>query len=111
MTYPDDVMKAARHALADLYIENGFSPTSGRVTEILSGERDEGEAIQAIARAIMAERQRAAAICRANARLHIPREQRSRHVEIEPGMSEADELYHIAQCDAIDDRRGEGFPS
>jgi hypothetical protein len=56
--YPDNIMKAGRRALADLYIENGFSPTCGRVAGILSGQRDKGEAIQAAASAIMAERQR-----------------------------------------------------
>lgn len=41
MTIPEDIMKAARQAAADLYIEYGFPPDCGRIESFLSGERDD----------------------------------------------------------------------
>ena len=59
MTYPDDVLKAAREALGTAYEQKGFYIKS---EDVLSGVRDATPEVQAACIAIMAERQRCAGV-------------------------------------------------
>jgi hypothetical protein len=91
---PNDIMQAAREAVASVYIENEFSEVSGRVVNVRSGEYDQTIEVQACARAILAERQACEKVARDRADQHFEEGFRgfssSRQIKAEEALKIAD---------------------